>query len=151
WATSCSTRMAGTSRVWGKRATSRANSRRRNWPSSRPPKKICPPARGSRPQAARSSVVFPQPLGPIKAVIFPEGSVKLTSSSTRWPGYPAVTWRSSIMGSPPSPRQGPAALFDQQEQEEGSAQKAEQNAHGDFIGGEKHPAQQVAQGDEAGP
>ena len=71
--------MAGTLRTCAGNAASCANALREYAPIGRPSIRISPPLSGSCRAAARSSVVFPHPFGPISVVIWPCGAVKLTS------------------------------------------------------------------------
>src|SRR5580765_1589059 len=65
------------------------------------PKSFISPVAGfCKPTSARSKVVFPEPLGPIRATNCPAGTLRLIPCSTFWPPRVTQRLRTSTGGGP---------------------------------------------------
>jgi len=76
---------SGGSAVWGKIANRRATSRVERSAIACPSRYTAPASGSSRRDSIRNSVVLPEPLGPMMAVISPSGSATSTPSTAKLP------------------------------------------------------------------
>src|SRR6266542_2682445 len=118
------------------------------------------PARGSSPrEATRTSVVLPEPFGPIRPVNSPGRAIRDTPSSTTRDPYPAVTAattrpRSAGMADA-DPRSGTStrqpSFAPEEIEEERAAQDGRHGAHRDLLRADRDAGGQVGQHHEGGP
>src|SRR2546422_5124939 len=110
------------------------------------PRTLTVPDRGESPRdATRTSVVFPDPLGPIRPVTRKAGAVTETSRRTSRSPYAATTFSSTKPDPSSGSDTGRPPLPPQQVQEEGPSEDGGHGSHRNLLGPDGGSRGQIGQ------